>query len=330
MNRSIPFIALALLMAMLGFATCANAVDPNTLPDLGETKTTNTMQESPIKQAVRTCTKCHDESEETPVLSILKSKHAVMADSRTPFADQACMTCHGNSKEHLKAPKGDAERAPTDISYGRGSLTPVVQRNQTCLNCHESGMRMHWKGSRHESENLACTSCHNLHNQSDPILSKTTETEVCLTCHKGRRAEMFRPSTHPMHEGKMSCSGCHNAHGSTAPKLLTKGTVNETCFTCHADKRGPFLWEHAPVREDCGICHKPHGSVNASLLKSRTPWLCQQCHLAAQHPSGAYSGTGLPTTAVPSGAQQMLGKNCMNCHSQVHGSNHPSGPRKTR
>ncbi len=121
-----------------------------------------------------------------------------------------------------------------------------------------------------------------------------------------------------------------NINGSNGPTLLVGATLNETCYTCHAEKRGPFLWEHEPVREDCSICHKPHGSVNESLLKNRAPWLCQQCHLEQFHPSTAYSGTGLPGATTPSGAQQLLGKNCMNCHVQVHGSNHPSGPRKTR
>lgn len=280
---------------------------------------------TPAKEAVRTCTMCHNENGARPVLSILKSRHAVMADRRTPFADQACLTCHGNSKAHMQAPT-----VKPDIVFGRDSLTPIVQRNKTCLNCHETGLRMHWRGSRHEAKNVACTSCHVAHAQSDPILAKQTQAGVCLTCHKGKRADMLRPSTHPIREGLMSCSSCHNPHGSTGPKLLTKETINETCYTCHAEKRGPFLWEHAPVREDCTICHKPHGSVHASLLKNRVPWLCQQCHLAAQHPSTAYSGTGLPGATLPSGAQQMLGKGCLNCHSQVHGSNHPSGVRKTR
>ena len=102
--------------------------------------------------AIRTCTRCHDESEEKPVLSILKSRHAVMADARTPFADQACMTCHGPSKAHLQAPPpGSARRNPPDVVFGKQSGTPVQARNEKCLGCHESGMRMHWKGSRHEA-----------------------------------------------------------------------------------------------------------------------------------------------------------------------------------
>lgn len=327
MNRSTPIIALVLLAAALGFGSCARAAGSTASPALGAPGTP--AHELTGKDAVRTCTKCHDESEEKPVLSILKSKHAVMADPRTPFADQACMSCHGPSKAHL-APAVGGKRSKTDIDFSRKSSTPAATRNQACLGCHEKSVRMHWKGSRHEAENVACSSCHTVHNQTDPVLVNATQTDVCVTCHKNRRADLLKPSNHPMLEGQMSCSGCHNAHGSTGPRLLVKDTVNETCFTCHAEKRGPFLWEHAPVREDCSNCHKPHGSVNASLLKSRTPWLCQQCHLAAQHPSTAYSGTGLPGATLPSGAQQLLGKNCMNCHSQVHGSNHPSGARKTR
>ena len=77
---------------------------------------------------------------------------------------------------------------------------------------------------------------------------------------------------------KMACSDCHNPHGSTGPTLLVKNSVNETCYTCHAEKRGPFLWEHAPVVDNCTNCHTPHGSANAPLLKARAPWLCQDCH----------------------------------------------------
>ena len=326
MNHSKPIFALALWIAGLGFAVGASASDLSKLPDLGSTPA---PAPNTVKEAVRTCTKCHDESEETPVLSILKSKHAVMADPRTPFADDACMGCHGASKAHL-APAVGGKRADPDIMFGGPTASPVSKQNETCQGCHETSTRIHWKGSRHETENLSCTSCHSLHTQSDPIMNNVTQTDVCVTCHKGRRAELLRPSTHPMREGEMSCSDCHAPHGGTGPKLLVKDTINETCYTCHAEKRGPFLWEHAPVREDCSLCHKSHGSVNAALLKSRQPWLCQQCHMAAQHPSTAYSGTGLPGATKPSGAQQLLGKSCANCHPQVHGTNHPSGARKTR
>ena len=130
----------------------------------------------------------------------------------------------------------------------------------------------------------------------------------------------------------MTCSDCHNPHGSTNPSMLTGATVNQTCFGCHAEKRGPLLWEHAPVVEDCGLCHTPHGSVRPALLTKSPPLLCQQCHSVAGHPAVARTGAALPNGAgaTSGGAVFLLAGSCTNCHSQVHGSNHPSGSKLMR
>lgn len=274
------------------------------------------------------CTRCHDETEEYPVLSIAKTRHGVTADNRTP----TCTSCHGESETHVNKPPDAKERPKPDRVFGKASTTPMEERSQACLTCHQSGARMNWTVSAHASADVACTSCHNIHTGEDKVQVKTTQYETCGACHKTQRAQLSYPSHHPIKEGKVVCSSCHNPHGSNGSTLLVKGTVNETCYTCHAEKRGPFLWEHAPVREDCTNCHTPHGSINAPLLKARGPYLCQECHNAQFHPSTLYSGTGLPPTVVTGGAaaQQLLARNCLNCHTQVHGSNHPSGPRKTR
>lgn len=296
-------------------------------------------QAAVAKEVVRVCTTCHNETWRVPVLQILKSKHAVMGDTRTPFGDKGCMTCHGTSEKHLRgegppdvvfAPETFVPEGPPDVVFKGKAATPATQRNAKCLACHESGLRMHFKGSTHEAQGLACVSCHQIHTDRDPVLGKTTQPDVCFQCHKDRRADIHKLSSHPIKDGKLTCSNCHNPHGSSGSKLLVKGTINETCFSCHAEKRGPFLYEHVPVREDCSNCHNPHGSVNEALLKQRAPWLCQQCHIASNHPSTPYSGSSLPSAATPSGAVQMLGRGCRNCHSQIHGSNHPSGRRFQR
>ncbi len=96
---------------------------------------------------------------------------------------------------------------------------------------------------------------------------------------------MWRSSHMPVREGKVVCTDCHNPHGSFSEALLKTATINEVCYQCHAEKRGPFLWEHPPVRENCLNCHDPHGSNNDFLLKISRPRLCQQCHSGGQHNS---------------------------------------------
>jgi len=275
----------------------------------------------------KACMRCHDEKEPYPVLSILRTPHAQMADPRTPFAQHQCESCHGASPEHMQAPKPGQLRAPPAIDYGPRQPSPVEVQNRQCLTCHENKLRLHWRGSQHDAAGLACVSCHDIHTQHDKVRARATQPFVCFTCHKEKRARAYMPSHHPIVQGQVVCGDCHNPHGSEGPKMLIKGTVNETCYTCHADKRGPFLWEHPPVRENCLNCHNPHGSVQPRLLKARPPWLCQECHSEPYHPSTLYSGTGIPPTGA---AQQLLFKACLNCHSQIHGSNHPSGPRLTR
>jgi DmsE family decaheme c-type cytochrome len=209
-----------------------------------------------------------------------------------------------------------------------GSKTlAAADKSAVCLACHENEARIHWRGSAHDRSQVACTNCHDVHTEKDPVLVKATQAGVCFTCHKEQRAAIFRFSSHPLRTGWMACSSCHAPHGSVAEKNLVRNTVNEVCYQCHADKRGPFLWEHPPVREDCTNCHTPHGSNNPPMLKVRAPYLCQQCHMAPFHPSTLYSGANLPPNVA---ADKMLGQQCLNCHSKIHGSNHPSGVRFTR
>jgi DmsE family decaheme c-type cytochrome len=338
MNRATPIIACALCIAALGFAICATAADPPALPDLGGTRSSGTQHDALASDAV--CTKCHDENDNKPIFSIYQTRHGVKADARTP----SCQSCHGGSEQHVKNAQGTSPRPPPEVVFGtkikiKTASTPDMQ-NQACMGCHQAGLRVNWSGSEHQSHDLACSSCHQVHASADAVLDKLTQPEVCESCHKTQRAQLLRISTHPVRAGEMGCSDCHNPHGSTGPKLLVKDSVNETCYTCHAEKRGPFLWEHGPVVDDCTNCHTPHGSTNASLLKQRVPFLCQDCH-TGDHGSGINSGANLVdgnvTTvngALPRASQsprtQTNARACLNCHVLVHGSNHPAGGKFQR
>jgi DmsE family decaheme c-type cytochrome len=242
-----------------------------------------------------------------------------------------CEACHGPGSKHVEK-TGDKT---TIIAFTRGSATPIPVQNAQCLNCHGGAQRQHWSGSAHERNNLACSDCHApMEKRSrSGLLRKPTITDTCLTCHQERRAEFQRRSHMPVLEGKMSCADCHNPHGAITRPLLKNDSVVETCTACHAEKRGPFLWEHAPVRENCANCHLPHGSNNERLLVSARPYLCQQCHSPpVGHPGQFFRADQTAAAARQGGAQsaRVIGRSCQNCHSAVHGSNHPSGARLQR
>ncbi|HEX8961712.1 MAG TPA: DmsE family decaheme c-type cytochrome [Rhodocyclaceae bacterium] len=324
--RLIKVALLAGVLSCLGVAAAALAADNIPDTNLGGRATLSTPQDALKKDAV--CTRCHDESEDPPILTIYQTKHGAHGDSRTP----TCQACHGESDKHLHGDPKVKGRAAPDVVFKNGAYPasdPAV-RAAACLNCHEGTNRTRWAGSPHQVNNMACNDCHSLHTATDRVRVRTAQRNVCFTCHKEQRADSYKISTHPIQAGKVVCSDCHNPHGSAGPKLMKKNTVTETCFTCHADKRGPFLWEHQPVSEDCTNCHTPHGSNIMPLLKSRPPFLCDECHDGPHNSQAPYGTavTGLQgggTIAGGSPNSNAVGRSCMNCHVMVHGSNSPAG-----
>lgn len=270
------------------------------------------------------CTACHDEADAPDVLKLGKTRHGTVADKRTP----TCTSCHGESTAHEKSANagGKGKPTPPDVYFSKKSTASAHDKNQSCMNCHKGdAKRSHWEGSKHQAAEVACTSCHQMHAARDKVRDKRTQPEVCFTCHKEQRAQVARPSRHPILEGKVACSDCHNVHGSVGPKLVKFDSTNETCYSCHSDKAGPFVRPHLPVNEDCGICHNPHGTTAENLLKFRPPFLCNECHSPHGANLPALAGqSAAPTSVGRSGINYTQGRGCANCHTQVHGSNNPT------
>ena len=231
-----------------------------------------------------------------------------------------CETCHGPGSLHVKAGGGRGVGGIISFRLDDKSRT-VEENNAICLSCHERGDRTYWKGSPHETREVACANCHQVMQRVSirHQLAKGTELETCFQCHKDIRTAVLRSAHMPLREGKMTCADCHNPHGSATEKLLKEASVNDVCYKCHAEKRGPFLYDHPPVRENCLNCHNPHGTNNESMLNVARPRLCQQCHTL-----GSHAQPGNPWSRFE------IANSCLNCHSQIHGSNNPSGARFQR
>lgn len=273
-----------------------------------------------------TCLGCHDD---TVTLAIFRGPHGVPTNPHAPFGhDQLqCEACHGPGGLHARRPPKGQER-PAVVRFGADSAAPVSAQNAMCTACHQADLGTGWHASAHATNEVACASCHVSHAASDPVLRTAEQPDTCGTCHQIVRMDAHRAYAHPIDAGKMSCTACHSVHGSANEVLLKYRTTNDTCYECHADKRGPFLWEHAPVAEDCTSCHAPHGSIHSAMLKMQGPMLCKSCHSETGHPSLApTAGASLPGGER---APYALAMNCLNCHSQVHGSNHPSGSKLMR
>ena len=155
--------------------------------------------------------------------------------------------------------------------------------------------------------------------------SRQLQYETCTSCHKQIRSQLLKQSHHPIIEGKVACSDCHNAHGALSKAMVKNESVVDLCRGCHTDKRGPFMWEHPPVEENCLTCHNSHGSNHVRLLTEQAPNVCQDCHDASRHPGTVYSGSGGWVPVPPSTTNtRLIARACVNCHTSIHGNNAPA------
>lgn len=305
--------ALAILSAALW--VYASSVHAGSKVDWG--KINPVLKGVASSESISSCLDCHEDY----IKSFARTKHArFYKKALGKSLIQSCESCHGPMSAHATEADFDKKQSTT-VSFK--TITPQ-QKNQICQQCHEKQTTLHWRGSAHEMANVSCDKCHYvMTRKSKRRLSINEDSKkACFACHADKRARMLRSAHMPLREGKMDCASCHNPHGSLAPNLLIEATLNETCYLCHQEKRGPMLWEHAPVREDCSSCHDSHGSNHLSMLKLKQPYLCQTCHSNTRHPSSLFDRGSTP--------RDLLGKACLNCHSRIHGSNHPSGTRFTR
>lgn len=276
---------------------------------------------SPAAWSVADCQGCHEKALGP---TFTHTEHAKL--------DLSCAKCHQNVGEHAKAQMAGEAGATPSLKAVKAS-----DMNATCLTCHEKAGQGSYLSSMHARRNVACTTCHSVHQfkSSTGQLKAKADSETCYACHKAERSKSMRASHHPVREGKMSCSSCHNPHEGGVPKMLKADSVNELCYTCHTEKRGPFLFEHAAVREDCVSCHEPHGSNHKRLLVQKAPNLCWNCHLSGSGHFG--SGDNLSTakgvpiappgspSGFPTVNSRFVERSCRTCHVAIHGSNHPSG-----
>lgn len=283
------------------------------------------------------CAGCHP----TQAARVELTPHAA------PGIGENCEGCHGGGGPHVAAMATAATEE--DLEVGRSLIFSFDQSSTEnagrCLGCHEANREtQHFDHSEHQLNGVACQDCHSAHlidapdtpaegsslalliqrdfaanvplrREEDRWLSerllRESQPGLCFGCHATIESQFSLPTHHPVAEGLVVCTDCHNPHGNRN-LLMLRNEGSETCVGCHVEKRGPFVYEHAPVEvEGCTSCHTPHGSVNRMLLLRREErFLCLQCHVDPFAPNVPHGRLGFQTSG-----------DCVRCHLAVHGSN---------
>jgi DmsE family decaheme c-type cytochrome len=276
------------------------AVQAKTAPD-------NSATNPPEYVGAEVCKTCHEDIYN----NWGKSPHwKTTLDTKGGPSRQGCEGCHGPASAHV-AGGGDKTKI---FIFSEHSSKEI---NAQCLACHAAGTQhMNAINSEHSKNNVGCTSCHSPHHaETKEFLLVKAQPALCYSCHLDKKAQFAMPFHHRVDEGLIQCSDCHNVHGTVGPKQVrTSSAQDAVCFTCHMDKRGPFVYEHTPVKVDgCQSCHLPHGGPNPHMLKlSNVNLLCLQCHTTSFS-----SAPGAPSFHNQSSFFQA----CTLCHVEIHGSN---------
>ena len=246
------------------------------------------------------CASCHEEAAKN-FASNPHAKMALMHGSK----GVTCENCHGAGSEHVSG-GGDVTKI---FNPAKASAKEVDEK---CLSCH-AGAHPNFDRSPHAKADVSCVSCHSVHKSGADKLLKASEPTLCYQCHADQKAQFSMPMHHKVNEGLIKCSDCHDVHGTFGnSNLKSTADQNAICTKCHTETRGPFVFEHAPVRaEGCLACHTPHGSQNARLLNMPSiNLLCNQCH------SPVAGGT---VHSMSAGSSELTP--CTDCHTYIHGSN---------
>jgi len=270
---------------------------------------------------------CHEHDELLHDFDASTMGAQLKKESGLPLVD--CESCHGPGSLAIEGltkelvAENAIKKVKTECKYNtliNLKELPSPAQSLICLKCHTANatFNLHnWDAGIHALSDVSCFNCHDVHHSPDLKVRPIDTGRMCFQCHQASRVEFSLPNHHPVREGRIFCTDCHDPHGGFSAMLLKKDTVKETCIQCHPEKAGPFTFEHADVTEDCMSCHAPHGSVNNNLLTAREPFLCLQCHVG--HRINTAAGGNSSTES-----RRAFYSRCSDCHSRIHGTDLPS------
>jgi predicted CXXCH cytochrome family protein len=312
------WMCVALLALLAGRATAAvhpvpldKNVDAAKCLECHEDKTKAKVVHSAIKTG---CLSCHE-------VRTNKDVTRVKLITTTPSA--LCLTCHADKKAaDIKGtvhPPTVRDCLTCHDPHGSDNKNQLLKplsgekKENLCLSCHQTGLNVSVKGSRHAALDMGCDTCHTTHKtgaeatQENQFHLTKTAPALCLDCHDPKDAELQKAHQNQPF-GTVNCLECHDPHQSASLKLmrrfmhapfeakscetchepakdgkvvLTKSDVKSLCVTCH-DDTGKLIdtakVPHPGAAGDCTDCHSPHASSQPGLPKTNSVSICLGCH----------------------------------------------------
>ncbi len=260
------------------------------------------------------CLSCHE-------VRVSKDATRVKLISTSPSA--LCLTCHADKKAadikgtvHPPAVRDCLTCHDPHTSDNKNQLLKPAsggEKENLCLQCHQTGMNVPEKGSRHAALDMGCDVCHVTHKTGPEATAENhfhltkSAPALCLDCHDAKDADLQKAHQNQPF-ATANCLQCHDPHQSAAPKLmakfqhapfeskscdmchapakdgkvvLTQPDAKSLCVTCHDDK-AKFIESakvpHPGAAGDCTDCHNPHASSEPGLPKTDSVSICLGCH----------------------------------------------------
>ena len=193
-----------------------------------------------------------------------------------------------------------------------------------CLKCHSGGGDVtKWNNivatpghALHAvKQQIQCTQCH-----AQNVHRFVPQKDICTVCHKSVTLKTAGTMA------EMHCLQCHNFKVvDAAAKGLRPDRA--TCLECHEKRQvvdETFPAGKAPMKWDCGRCHKPHEKIAIGVAD------CQKCHLGVDagihkvkahqncldcHRPHSWSSAPAACASCHKGKEQHNpGKACSSCH----------------
>ena len=267
---------------------------------------------------IKDCQQCHDPEISHPIKMMLGSKHWSKSIAESPVNNKGCQSCHGASVTHASTPT----KIQPLISFGPRWTSSVDQQNDICLTCHEkTTTHKQWRDGKHAEQDVTCVTCHDLHQDTDPIRVAKTQASVCTVCHKVQKSGMHHLSNKIA--DNPPCSTCHNPHANPLPTVMMLKNRSEGCRSCHDFSR---------MQKDIAVTDKAKSYHRVMQSDDRT---CVDCHQGVAHVDkdnfGKLLAGGLTSAVIHlffpgqsdgdwlleehKGAQALRqGRNCRQCH----------------